>query len=59
VAQSTLGDLSMLLTLFVILLLLWGLGMLTATTAGGLLHILLVVALVAIVFHLVRGRRAI
>ena len=49
----------MLLTLFVILLVLWALGMLTAFTAGGLLHILLVVALIAIIFHFVRGNRRI
>lgn len=45
------------LLLFVVLLLLWGVGMLTAYTLGGLLHVLLVLALISIVFHFVRGNR--
>ena len=45
------------LLLFVVLLLLWGAGMLSAFTMGGLLHILLVVALIAIVVHFVSGNR--
>ncbi len=49
----------MLWTLIVILLVLWLLGMLTSYTAGGLLHILLVIALVVIILNLVRGRRAV
>jgi uncharacterized protein DUF5670 len=49
----------MLLALFVILLLLWGLGMVAASTFGGLIHVLLIVALIAIVFHFLRGRRAV
>ena len=47
----------MLWTICVILFLLWALGMLTAYTAGGLLHILLVVALVVMVINLLQGRR--
>ena len=47
----------MLWTVCVILLLLWALGMLTAYTLGGLLHILLVLALVAVVINLLQGRR--
>jgi hypothetical protein len=46
----------MLWTLAVILLVLWMLGMVTAYTAGGLLHILLVVALVVVVIRLLQGR---
>jgi hypothetical protein len=45
------------LAILVILLILWGLGMLTAYTLGGLIHILLFVALVVIVVRLLRGRR--
>jgi hypothetical protein len=41
----------------VILLILWVLGMVTAYTAGGLIHILLVIALVVLVIRLIRGRR--
>ena len=47
----------MLWTLAVILLILWALGLVTSYTAGGLIHILLVVALVVIVLRLVQGRR--
>ncbi|MEO8059528.1 MAG: lmo0937 family membrane protein [Burkholderiales bacterium] len=46
----------MLYTIAVILLVLWLLGMVTSFTAGGLLHILLVVAVVAVVYQLVTGR---
>jgi uncharacterized protein DUF5670 len=49
----------MLWTLALILLILWGLGLVTSYTAGGLIHILLVVALVVVVLRLVQGRRAI
>ena len=47
----------MLWTLFVILLVLWALGMLTSFTAGGLIHILLVIGLVILVIRLIQGRR--
>jgi uncharacterized membrane protein YtjA (UPF0391 family) len=47
----------MLWTICVILLVLWALGMLTSYTAGGLIHILLVVGLVILVIRLVQGRR--
>jgi hypothetical protein len=47
----------MLWTICVILLVLWALGMATSYTAGGLIHILLVVALVVMVFRLIQGRR--
>ena len=47
----------MLWTLFVVLIVLWALGMLTSFTAGGLIHILLVVALIVLVFNLISGRR--
>ena len=48
----------MLYTLAVILLILWLLGMVGSFTMGGLIHILLVVALVMIVVNLISGRRA-
>ena len=47
----------MLWTIFVILLVLWLLGF-TFHIAGGLIHILLVVALIVLVINLVSGRRA-
>ena len=46
----------MLYTIAVILLVLWVLGLVTSFTAGGLLHILLVVAVIAVVYQLVTGR---
>jgi hypothetical protein len=47
----------MLMTLFIILLLLWALGMVTSYTLGGFIHLLLVVALIVILFRLFTGRR--
>jgi uncharacterized protein DUF5670 len=47
----------MLWTLFVILLVLWLLGIVTSYTFGGFIHILLVLAVVALVFQLLSGRR--
>jgi hypothetical protein len=47
----------MLWTLVVIFLVLWLLGLATAYTMGGLIHILLVVALVVMVLRIIQGRR--
>lgn len=47
----------MLWTIFVILLVLWLLGMVTSYTLGGFIHILLLLALVALIIQLVTGRR--
>jgi hypothetical protein len=44
-------------TICVILLVLWALGMVTSYTAGGLIHILLVVAVVVLLIRLIQGRR--
>jgi hypothetical protein len=52
------GGKAMLWTIFVILLIMWLLGMVSSYTMGGFIHILLVVALVALVFQLISGRRA-
>ena len=49
----------MLWTIFVILLILWLLGIVTSYTLGGFIHILLLVAVVVLVFNLISGRRAI
>ena len=48
----------MLWTIFVVLLVLWALGFFAFHLAGGLIHLLLVVALVVLVFNLISGRRA-
>jgi uncharacterized membrane protein YtjA (UPF0391 family) len=47
----------MLWTICVILLVLWALGMATSYTAGGLIHILLVIGLIVLVIRLFQGRR--
>ena len=47
----------MIVTIAIILLILWFLGMLSSYTIGGLLHVLLVVALILLVIRLVQGRR--
>ncbi len=47
----------MLWTIFVILLVLWALGMITSYSMGGLIHVLLVVAVVILLVRLFQGRR--
>ena len=47
----------MLMTILIILLALWLLGVVTANTMGGLVHVLLVIAVVIIVVRLLSGRR--
>jgi hypothetical protein len=46
----------MLYTIAVILVVLWLVGMLTSVTLGGLIHILLVIAIIAVLFRLISGR---
>jgi len=47
----------MLWTVFVILLILWALGMVTSTTIGGFIHLLLIVAVVVLLIRLIQGRQ--
>jgi len=47
----------MLWTIFVILLVLWLLGLVSSYTLGGFIHLLLVLALIILVINLVTGRR--
>ena len=49
----------MLWTIFVILMVMWLLGMVTAYTVGGYIHILLLLALVSVAIQLISGRRAV
>lgn len=49
----------MLWTIIIILLVLWLLGLVSGYTLGGVLHILLVVAVVVLILNLVRGRRVV
>lgn len=41
----------------VVLVVLWGLGLATSYTLGGLIHVLLVLAVVAVLFRIIAGRR--
>lgn len=47
----------MLWTIFIILLVLWLLGLVTGATLGGFIHILLVIAIVVVLINLISGRR--
>ncbi|MBK7190037.1 MAG: lmo0937 family membrane protein [bacterium] len=49
----------MLWTIVVILTVLWLLGLVTSYTMGGFIHILLVLAIVAVLIRVIQGRRAI
>jgi hypothetical protein len=49
----------MLWTIFVILLVLWLVGLVSSYTMGGFIHLLLVLALIVLVLNLVTGRRAV
>lgn len=49
----------MLWTLAVALIVFWALGMISSTTMGGFVHVLLVLAVVLILLRLVQGRRAV
>ena len=49
----------MLWTIAVILLCLWALGLVTAFTASGMIHLLLVLAIVVVLIRVLQGRRAI
>ena len=47
----------MLWTIFVILLILWAVGMVSSYTFGGFIHLLLIIALVAVLVQVIQGRR--
>jgi hypothetical protein len=49
----------MLWTIVVILLVLWALGLVTSTTMGGLIHLLLVLAIIVVLIRLIQGRRVV
>ncbi len=49
----------LLMTLGIVLLILWLLGLVTSYTLGGFIHILLVVAIVLILIRVIQGRRSI
>ena len=47
----------MLWTLAIVFLVLWALGLVTSTTMGGLIHLLLVFAIIAVLIRVLQGRR--
>jgi hypothetical protein len=47
----------MLMTIAVILLVLWALGLITSYTVGGFIHLLLVVAIVIVLVRVIQGRQ--
>jgi hypothetical protein len=47
----------MLWTIFVVLLVLWALGMVSSYTIGGFIHILLVIAIAVVLIRIIQGRR--
>ena len=49
----------MLWTIFVVLLVLWLLGMVSSYTLGGFIHILLVIAIAVLLINIISGRRAV
>ena len=49
----------MLWTIAVILLILWALGLVTGYTIGGFIHLLIVIAVVAVLIRIISGRRII
>ena len=49
----------MLYTIALVLVILWALGLATSFTAGGLVHGLLVIAVIVVVFQLISGRRVV
>jgi hypothetical protein len=48
----------MLWTIAILLIVLWGLGLVTSYTMGGFIHVLLVVAVVVVLVRIIQGRRA-
>jgi hypothetical protein len=55
-SSLAIGELTMLSTLVVVLVVLWALGLATSYTLGGLIHILLAVALIAVLVRVIQGR---
>ena len=49
----------MLWTIFVVLLVLWALGMVSAYTLGGFIHLLLLIAIAVVLIRIIQGRRPI
>lgn len=51
-------EIPMLWTIAVVLLVLWALGLVTSTTIGGFIHVLLVLAIIMVLIRVIQGNRA-
>ena len=49
----------MIWTIAVVLLVLWALGLVTSTTMGGFIHVLLVLAIIVVLVRVIQGRRVV
>ncbi|HTN03911.1 lmo0937 family membrane protein [Planctellipticum variicoloris] len=49
----------MLWTIFVVLMILWLLGVVTANTMGGFIHLLLIIAIAVVLIRVIQGRSAV
>jgi hypothetical protein len=47
----------MLMTIAIILIILWALGLVSGTTLGGFVHVLIVIAVIVVLVRLIQGRR--
>ncbi len=56
-SRLTFEEIDMLWTIAMVLLILWALGLVTSTTMGGFVHVLLVVAVVVVLVQVIQGRR--
>lgn len=57
-SRATRKEDPMLWTIVVVLLILWALGLVTSYTMGGLIHVLLVIAIIVILVNVIQGRRS-
>jgi hypothetical protein len=53
------GEVNMLWTIAVVLLILWALGLVTSYTLGGFIHILIVAAVILVLVRVIQGRRVV
>jgi hypothetical protein len=53
------GGVSMLWTIFILLMIMWLLGMVSSYTLGGFIHILLILAIAAVLIRIIQGRNPI
>jgi hypothetical protein len=56
-ASNAAKEAMMLWTIFVILLILWAVGMVSSYTLGGFIHLLLIIALAVVLIRIIQGRR--